>query len=110
MRDEVTVEWRELHNELNDLYSSPNIWVIKSRRMRCVGHVACMGVRRSVYIVLVGKQEGKKPLGRSRLRWENNIMVGLQEVRCGDMDWINLAHNKDRWQALIYAVINLWVP
>jgi len=61
MRDEVTVEWRKVHNEeLNDLYSSPNIRVIKSRRMRCVGHVACMGERRGAYIVLVGKPEGAK--------------------------------------------------
>ena len=74
-RDEVTGEWRKLHNEkLNDLFSSPsNVRVIKSRRMRCVGHVARMGERRGVYSVLVGKPEGKKPFGTPRRRWENNI-------------------------------------
>ena len=74
-RDEVTGEWRKLHNEeLNDLYCSPNIFrVIKSRRMRWTGHVARMGESRGVYGVLVGKPEGKKPLGRLRRRWEDNI-------------------------------------
>ena len=74
-RDGVTGEWRKLHNEeLNDLYSSPNIVrVIKSRRMRLAGHVERMGERRGVYRILVGKPEGKRPLGRSRLRWEDNI-------------------------------------
>ena len=74
-----------MHNEeLNDLYSSPNIvWVIKSRRMRWDGHVACMGQGRGVYKVLVGKPEGKRPLGRPRRRWEDNIKMDLQEVGCG---------------------------
>ena len=81
-RDEVTGEWRKLHNEeLKGLYSSPNIVrVIKSRRMRLAGHVACMGEGRGVYRVLVGKPEGKRPLGRPRRRWENNIRMDLQEV------------------------------
>jgi len=84
-RVEVTGEWRKMHNEeLNDLYSSPNIvWVIKSRRMRWDGHVACMGQGRGVYKVLVGKPEGKRPLGRPRRRWEDNIKMDLQEVGCG---------------------------
>ena len=75
-RDEVTGEWRKLHNEeLNDLYCSPNIFrLIKSRRMRWAGHVACMEERRGVYRVLVGKPEGKGPLGRPRRRWEDNIL------------------------------------
>ena len=92
-RDAVTREWRKLHNEeLNDLYSSPNIvWVIKSRRMRWTGHVACMGERRGIYRVLVGKPEGKRPLGRCWHRWEDNIKMDLQEVGCGGMDWIKLA-------------------
>jgi hypothetical protein len=79
LRDEVTGEWRKLHNEaLNDLYSSPSIVrVIKSRRMRCAGHVACVGEWRGVYRVVVGKPEGKRPLGRPRLRWENRIILGL---------------------------------
>jgi len=83
-------EWRKLHNEeLNDLYSSPNtVWVIKSRRMRWTGHVAHMGERRSIYRILVGKPKGKRPLGRPRRRWENNIKVDLPEVGCGGMDWI----------------------
>ena len=91
--DEVTGEWRKLHNEeFNDLYCSPNIVrVIKSRRMRWAGHVACLGERRGVYGVLVGKPEGKRQLGRPRHRWEDNIKVDLQEVGCGGMDWIELA-------------------
>ena len=85
MRDEVTGEWRKLHNEeINGLYSSPNIVrVIKSRRIRWLGHVARLGERRGVYRILVGKPEGKRPLGRSRRRWEDNIMMDLQEVGCG---------------------------
>jgi len=83
--DEVTGEWRKLHNEeVNDLYFSPNIVrVIKSRRMRWAGHVARVGERRGVYRVLVGKHEGKRPLGRPRRRWEGNIKMDLQEVECG---------------------------
>jgi len=81
-RDEVTGEWRGLHNEkLNDLYSSPNIVrVIKWRRMRWAGHVACMGEERGVYRVLMGKPEGKRPLGRPRRRWVDSIRMDLQEV------------------------------
>ena len=87
-RDEVTGEWRRLHNEeLNDLYSSPNIVrVIKSRRMRWAGRVARMGEERGAYRVLVGKPEGKRPLGRSRHRRVDNIRKDLQEVGCGYMD------------------------
>jgi len=89
-RDEVTGEWRRLDNEeLNDLYSSPNIvWVIKSRRMKWAGHVAHMGEERGVYRVLVRKPERKRPLGRPRRRWVGNIRMDLQEVGCGYMDWI----------------------
>jgi hypothetical protein len=111
-RDEVTGEWRKLHNEaLHDPYSSPNIVrVIRSRRMRWVGHLAQMGEGRGVYRVLVGKPEGKRPLGRPRCRWEDNIKMDLWEVGCGGMDWIQLAQDKDRWPALVNAVMNLCVP
>jgi len=111
-RDEVTGEWRRLHNEeLNDLYSSPNIVrVIKSRRMRRAGYVAHMGEERGVYKVLVGKPEGKRPLGRPRRRWVDNIRMNLQEVECGYVDWIGLAQDKGRWRTLVSAVMNLRVP
>ena len=111
-RDEVKEECRKLHNEeLNILYSSPNIvWAIKSRRMRWVGHVARMGERRGVNKVLVEKPEGKSPLGRSRHRWEDNIKMCLQEVGCGGIDWIELAQDRRRWRALVNAVKNLRVP
>ena len=86
--DEVMGEWWRLHNEeLNDLYSSHNIVrVIKSRRMRWAGHVVRMGEERGVYRVLVGKPEGRRPLGRPRRRWVDNIRMDLQEVGCGNVD------------------------
>jgi len=101
-----------LHNEeLNDLYSSPNIvQVIKSRRMSWAGHVACMGEERGVYRVLVGKSEGKRPLGRPSRRWVDNIRMDLQEMGCEYMDWIGLAQDRDRWRTLVSAVMNLQVP
>ena len=95
---------------LNDLYSSPNIFrVIESRRMRWAENVVLMGERRGVYKVLVGKPEEKRPLGRPRCRWEDNIKVDLQEVGCGGMDWIKLAQDRDGWRALVNAVMNLRV-
>jgi len=111
-RDEVTGKWRRLHNEeLNDLYCSPNIVrVIKSRRMRCAGHVASMGEERLVYRVLVGKPEVKRLLGRPRRRWVDNIRMDIQEVVCGYMDWIGLAQDRDRWRTLVSEVMNLRVP
>jgi len=102
------VEWRKLHNEeLSDLYSSSNIVrVIKSKRMRWAGHVARMEERIGVYRVLVGKPEGKRP----RRRWEDNINMDLQELGCGGVDWIDLAQERDRWLALVNAVMNFRVP
>jgi hypothetical protein len=110
--DEITGECRKLHNEeLNDLYLSPNIVrVIKSRRMRWAVHVARMGERRVVYRILVGKSKGKKPLGRNRLRWEDNIKMDLLKVGCGSKNWIDLAQDKDRWRVLVNVVMCLRVP
>jgi len=110
--DEVTGEWRRLHNEeLNDLYSSPNIVrVIKLKRMRWAGHVGCMGEERGVYRILVGKPEGRRPLGRPRRRWVDNIRMDIQEVGRGYMDWIGLAQDRDRWRTLVTAVMNIRVP
>ena len=84
--------------------------VIKSRRIGWAGHVARMGEERGVYSVLVGKPEGRRPLGRRRRRWVDNIMMDLQEVGCGYMDWIGLAQDRDRWRTLVSAVMNLRVP
>ena len=78
--------------------------------LQWAGHVACMGERRGVYTVLVGKPEGKRPLGRPRRRWEDNIKMDLQEVGCGGVDWIELAQDRDRWRALVNAIMNLRVP
>ncbi|KAJ4430680.1 hypothetical protein ANN_19271 [Periplaneta americana] len=95
-RDEVTGEWRKLHNtELHALYSSPDIIrYIKSRRLRWARHVARMGESRNAYRVLVGRPEGKRPLGRPRRGWEDNIKMDLREVGYDDRDWINLAQAK----------------
>jgi len=84
--------------------------VIKSKRMRWAGHVARMGERRGVYRVLVGKLEGRRPLGRPRRRWEDNIRMDLREVGCGGVDWMELAQDRDRWRALVSAMMNLRVP
>ncbi|KAJ4452085.1 hypothetical protein ANN_03601 [Periplaneta americana] len=111
-RDEVTGEWRKLHNaELHALYSSPDIISnIKSRRLRWAGHVAHMGESRNAYRVLVGRPEGKIPLGRPRRRWEDYIKLGLREVGYDDREWINLAQDRDRWRADVRAAMNLRVP
>jgi len=102
-RDEITGDWRKLHREeLND------VQLIKSRTMRWAGHAARMGERGGVYRVLVGKPEGKGQLARPR--WEDNIKMDLQEVGCEGMDWADLAEDRDRWQALVNAVMNLQVP
>ena len=107
-RDKVTREWRKLHNEeLNDLNSSPNIvWAIKSIKMRWAGHVACMEERRRIFRVLLGKREGKRPLGRPRLRWEIIFRWIFRKWDVGvwtDSSWF-------RWRALVNAVMSLRVP
>jgi hypothetical protein len=98
--DEVTGEWGRLYKkELNNLYSSPNIIrVIKSRRMRWAGHVARMGEWRGAYRILVGRPEGRRPLGRPRRRWEDNIKMDLQEVGLGVMDWIDMTQDRGMWR------------
>jgi hypothetical protein len=104
--------WRKLHNdELHSLYSSRNIVrVIKSRRMRWAGHVACMGEGRSFYIVLVGRPEGKSLLGRPRRRWEDNINMDLRETGIDGTNCIRLAHDWVQWRAFVNIVINPRVP
>jgi hypothetical protein len=110
-RGEVTGEWRKLHNEdLHDLYSSPIIIrIMKARRMRWTGHVARMGENIIPYL-LMGKPEGRRPLGRPRRRWLDSIRMGLVEVGWGDVDWIGLAQDRDRLRALVNSVLNLRVP
>jgi hypothetical protein len=110
-RDEVTGEWRKLHNEeLHNLYSFPDIIrQVKSRRMRWAGHVGRMGEERKVYKVLVGKPEGKRPLGRPRRRWEDGIRMDLRESGLEGVDWIRLAQDRDRWRAVVSAVMSLRV-
>jgi hypothetical protein len=110
-RDEVTGEWRKLHNEeLYNLYSSPDIIrQVKSRRMRWTGHVARMREERKLYKVLVGKPEGNRPLGRPTHRWEDRIRMDLVEIGLGGVDWIRLAQDRDWWRAVVSAVMNLQV-
>jgi len=108
----VTGKCRKLHKEeLNDLYSLPNIVrVLKLRRMRWAGHVACMGEDRGVHRVLVRKPEGKRPLGRPRRRWEDNIEMDLQEGGGSRGDWMELAQDRDSWRALVGTLRNFRVP
>jgi hypothetical protein len=103
---------RKLHNdELHNLYSSPNIVkVIKSRRMRWTGHVARMGEGRDVYRVLVGRFEGKRPLGRPRHRWEDNVKMDLREIGMDGANWTRLAHDRVQWRAFVNTLMNLRIP
>jgi hypothetical protein len=93
------------------LYSSPSIIrIIKARRMRWAGHVAQMGTKRNAYRLLVGKPEGRRPLGRPRRRWMDNIRIDLGEVGWGDVDWIGLAQDRNKWRTLVNSILNLRVP
>jgi hypothetical protein len=105
-RNEVIGGWRKLHNgELHNLYSSTSIFrIIKSRRMRCAGHVARMGR------ILVRNPEGKRPIRRPRRKWEDNNKMDLSEIGCGGMDRIDLAQDRDQWRALVNTGMNLRVP
>jgi hypothetical protein len=99
------------HDELRNLYSSPNIVrVIKSRRMRWAGHVARMGEGRGVYRFLAGRPEGKRPLGRPRRRWEDNIKMDLKETGIDGVNWIRLVQDRVQWRAFVSMIMNLRVP
>jgi hypothetical protein len=111
-RDEVTGEWRKLRQEkLSDLYCSPSIiWVIRLRRMRWVDHIAPMGRGEACSEIVMGKPEGKRPVGRNRHRWENYIKMDVNKVGDGGIQWIELAQDRGRWRALVNAVIIFLVP
>jgi hypothetical protein len=108
-RDEVMGGWKKLQNEeLHNLFSSPDvIRMMKSRRMRWVGHVACMGAKRNAYRVLVGKPERKRSPGISRRRWENNIKMEHKEMGWSGMGWISLLRDRRQWRALVNTLMNL---
>jgi hypothetical protein len=110
-RDGVMAGWRKLHNdELHDLYSSPSlIRIIKLRRLRWAGHVVGMPEERNMYRLLVGKPEGKRPLGRPRWSWVDNIKMDLAQIGLGDVDWIGIVQDRDKWRALVNVVKNLQV-
>jgi hypothetical protein len=109
--EEVTGGWRKLHNEeLNNLYSSPSIIrMIKSRRLKWARHVALMGDKKKTYRVLVGKPKGKRPVGRHRRKWIDNIKIYLRVIGWGGMDWTDIAQDADQWMALVNTVMNLHV-
>jgi hypothetical protein len=98
-------------NSVHNLYSSPSIIrITKSRRRRLAGHVARMEVKRNAYKILVGKSEGRRPLGRSRRRWVDNIKMDLREIKWDGVDWIALAQDTDQWRALVNTVMDFRVP
>jgi hypothetical protein len=104
--------YEELHNEeLPNLYSSPSIIrMIKSRSMRWAGYVARMGTKRNAYMMLVPMSEGKKPLGRPRRGWVDDIKIDLRDIGWDSMDWIDVAQDRDQWRTLVNTVMNLRVP
>jgi hypothetical protein len=108
--DKIIGGWNKLQNkELANLYSSPSIIrMIRLRRLKWAGHVALKGKKRNACTILVGKTEGKKPLGRPRCGWEDNIKTNLREIGWGDMDWIHLAHDRHQWRAIVNMVMKIW--
>jgi hypothetical protein len=111
-RYKVIGGWRKLHNgELHNLYTFPSvIRMINSKRIKWVRHVACIGERRNEFWILVGRPEGKRPLGIPICRWEDNIKINHRYIGLGGMDWIDLAQNRDQWRALVNKVMNLRLP
>jgi hypothetical protein len=111
-RDEMTGGWRKLRNEeLRDLYASPSIIrIIKSRGVRWAGHVARMGEKRPAYRLLVGRPEGKRPVGRPRRRLVDNTKMVLVKKGWSGVDWIGIAQDKNKWRAVVNAIMNLRVP
>jgi hypothetical protein len=100
-----------LHNdELHSLYSSPTLVRVIKSRMRWMGPVVCMREGRGVYRVLVGRPEGKGPLGRPRCRWEDNIKLDLREIGMDGASWIQLAQDRAQWHTFVSMLMNLWVP
>jgi hypothetical protein len=108
----MTERWRNLHDEeLHSLYSTPSIIrMIKSRSMGWVKHVARTGAKRNARRILVGKPEEKRPVGKPKPRWMDNIKMDLKEIGWGDVDWIDLAQDRDQWRALVHTVMNFRVP
>jgi hypothetical protein len=100
--------WRKLHNdELHNLHSSPNVVRVIKSRMNWIGHVARIGEGRSVYGVLIGRPEGKRPLGKRRHRWEDNIKMDLTKIGNDGANWIRLAQERVQWRTFVNTVMNL---